>query len=92
MRPAAVRDLDAIADHTLAEWGEAQRNAYVSRLLDAFDQIGEMPEIGRLRPGMSRPWRGYPVSRHIVFYLLIDDAVDIVRILHQTMDLRRHLS
>ena len=49
------------------------------------------------------PYRGRPcddiragyyklsVGSHVLFYRLIPDGVDIVRILHQSMDFGRHL-
>lgn len=29
---------------------------------------------------------------HVLFYCLIDDGIDVVRILHERMDFERHIS
>jgi toxin ParE1/3/4 len=49
------------------------------------------PHRGRccdeIRPG----YRKYPAGSHVLFYRLLPDGIDIVRILHRRMDFERHL-
>ena len=34
--------------------------------------------------------RSFPVEKHIMFYQVSDDGIDVARILHQHMDLSKH--
>lgn len=89
----AKNDLRAIADYTMKTWSEEQAVIYYNRLLDACDFIVQKEgTIGRLydeiRPGLY----GYHIARHIIFYrILSNNAIRIVRILHDQMDFPRHL-
>ena len=35
--------------------------------------------------------RVYPSGKHLVFYLVMENGIDVVLILHGSMDVRRHL-
>lgn len=89
----AERDLAEIWQYTLTEWSLEQANHYLSGLLSAFRLIADDP----LRAGQSyehvRPgYRKYHYVRHMIFYRKIPDGtVLIVRVLHDKMDIDRHL-
>lgn len=90
-RPLALRDLTHIWRYTFDRWSETQADRYLLSLDDAIQQLATQPETGRsldiIRPG----YRSIQVGRHIVFYTFTDDAVSIRRVLHQRMDVGRHL-
>jgi toxin ParE1/3/4 len=44
-------------------------------------------DCGDIREG----YRKYPVGSHMLFYRLITDGIDVVRILHRQMDFDRYL-
>jgi toxin ParE1/3/4 len=44
-------------------------------------------ECPELRPGYYK----YPSGSHVLFYRLITDGIDVVRILHERMDYDSHL-
>lgn len=72
-----------------------------SRFLDAaervFRDLSEMPSIGAIRqlrnPRLAglRSWRIPGFDKHIVFYRVIDDGIEIVRVLHGARDVPRIL-
>ena len=88
----AKADLRAIGRYTQATWGREQRNRYLARLDAAFHLLAQEPRRGRacdeIRPG----YRTYHVGRHLVFYRASPDGVEIIRILHDRMDIETHLS
>ena len=89
-RTAASADLRRLARDTRAAWGEAQAAKYVAELRDGINSLRELPirfpEFAA-RDGLSRMNSG----RHAVFYLVREDRIEIVRVLHAASDLERWL-
>jgi len=88
---AALRDIADIGLESERRWGAAQREKYVGEISDRIDQLAERPELGPVndaeRPGLRR----LRVGSHIVFYRFNETRLLVVRVLHQRMDLNRHL-
>lgn len=89
----AVSDLDSIWDYTLTTWGERQADEYYNALILTFSDIAKLPcyldrEYVEVHSGLYRR----PCRKHLVFYRLADNnEVEIVRILHQRMDIDKQL-
>ena len=93
----AKSDLKAIARYTQKQWGVDQRNTYLKQIDQAFHDLAKSPDQGRncdhIRPG----YRKYKVGRHYIFYRdtssdgVIQEDVEIVRILHERMDITNRL-
>lgn len=86
-RPRAIADIEGIWDYTAERWGVAQADRYVLSLREACTAIagGEMPgqDASHIRPGYRKQLSG----RHVLYYRSTEDgAVEIVRVLHQRMD------
>lgn len=86
-RPRAVADLESIWDYTADRWGVAQADRYVRDLHDACRALarGEASSLdaSAIRAGYRKLRRG----RHLIFHRTTEDgAVEIVRILHERMD------
>lgn len=88
---AARADLAAIARHTEERWGAAQKARYLGLLHNGFSELARNPELGAARGDIKPALRGLPVGRHVVFYRTTGDSVEILRVLHGAMDVRRHL-
>lgn len=88
---AASDDLIAIWQYTAGRWGVDQADHYVDALERTFKTLLAMPEIGRERSEFVPPVRIHPSGEHIVIYLVEASTLVIVRILHQRMDIERHL-
>ncbi|AFL83439.1 plasmid stabilization system protein [Belliella baltica DSM 15883] len=88
----AKDDLKTIARYTHKEWGIRQRDNYLKQLDDVFFSLSIAPEKGLKCDYIRLNYRKFWVGRHIVFYLLIDNLdIEIVRILHESMDIEVHL-
>ena len=87
--PLAVSDLEEIRDYV------AERNVDAAeQLLDAIEEacnrIGHPPQIGRSRDDMIPGIRVFPVKKnYAVFYRVLADAVEIVRVVHAARDFSR---
>jgi toxin ParE1/3/4 len=87
----ARQDMDAISAYTLENWGKTQLLDYVGGLLDSFDKIAENPNIGGKVQTAPPQFLRYSYRAHFIFYTCRDDDLHIIRILHQNMDIARHL-
>jgi len=91
LKPLAREDLRAIWDYTEETWSATQADRYIREIEAAFRLLGERPRIGREMSWLGDGYRHWPVGSHTIFYRVLDDAVEIIRILHARMDPERHL-
>ncbi len=92
LSPAAHADLERIWDYTRDRWGVDQTEEYLRELQHAIERVAANPRIGRacdeIRPG----YRKLAAGSHTLFYrVTAEDIIDVVRVLHQAMDVDRHL-
>lgn len=84
-------DLRSIGRYTQRTWGTGQRNRYLTQLDNRFACLAESPTMGRacdeIRPG----YRKYHEGRPLIFYLSGAEGITVVRVLHDSMDVERHL-
>lgn len=89
----AVEDLSSIWDYTFETWSEKQADEYYNSLIREFESIAMRPcyldrEYSEIHPGLFR--RFY--LKHMIFYRLVEyDCIEIVRILHEKMDIESQL-
>lgn len=89
----AKADLREIALHTEQRWGKEQRNHYIRQLDMAFHVLAENPQAGKDCAYIRTGYRKLAQGSHIIFYRTgADCRVEIVRILHQRMDVDSALS
>ena len=84
----AVEDLDAIWLYTLETWSESQADSYYHDLVSACLYIADHPthldkEYSDILPGLYC----HRCHKHLIFYILVENEVEIVRILHERMDI-----
>ena len=91
LSPLAQTDLDDIWERTVLRWGLDQAEEYTRQLWERIREVAARPAIGRACPEVRPGYHKYPSGSHILFYRLIPDGIDVVRILHERMDYERHL-
>ena len=88
----ALRDIDDAIDHYLSEAGVEVAQRFVDAVEAAFDLIGRQPVIGSPRYAHElqipelRSWAlsDFP---HLLIYVVADDGVDVLRVLHGARDI-----
>lgn len=89
----AIDDLNNIWEYTFEKWSESQADKYYAMVKFACKEIGKNPEIGKEYNEISEKLFGLHSGRHIIFYRWIDeDEIEVVRILHERMDLKNRLN
>lgn len=91
LTPAAEADLKEIARYTQRKWGRNKRNHYLSALDSRFAWLAEDPKFGRSRNEIKAGYCSYPEGQHVIFYREVKENIEILGILHQSMDFKQHL-
>lgn len=85
----AIEDLSSIWEYTYYEWSESQADKYYWMLIETCNEISDNPEIGKDYSIIAKNLYGISSGRHIVFYRKKKNSdVEIVRVLHEQMDLQ----
>ncbi|MEG4032843.1 type II toxin-antitoxin system RelE/ParE family toxin [Microcoleus sp. w1-18aA5] len=82
----AVKDLEDIWIY-LAQQDELGADLQMVRLLDRFPMLAQFPNMGRGRNELLTGLRSFPVKPYIIFYIILPERVEIVRVLHQSRDI-----
>jgi toxin ParE1/3/4 len=88
---AAVEDLRAIADYTRHPWGLEQEESYLDGIWLRFEEMLEKPTAYRPREDLFPGCRGASVGSHVVLFRVEGNLLQVVRVLHGSMDLPRHV-
>jgi toxin ParE1/3/4 len=91
LSPQAASDLDGIWDYTQAQWGGDQAESYLRVIQRVIESAVVDPRRGRSCDHIRAGYFKLSAGSHVVFYRLVGDDLDVVRILHQPMDFDRHL-
>jgi toxin ParE1/3/4 len=87
----AQRDLLAIGEYTTAQSGAAQRDLYFA-LLERTCEDFIPNNLALARPVPGRPvLQRWACERHVIYFRLVADGIEIVRILHERMLPEHHL-
>lgn len=90
LSPLAEEDLFKIISSTIESWGNAQAKIYAQSIDAALLKLAQYPDFGRERSDVYDGAKSFPVEKHIVFYQISDNGIDVARILHQRMDPSKH--
>lgn len=85
-RPQAAEDIAEIWDY-IADDSLAAADRFVDQLDKQFGLLAIQPRIGRARGELAPDVRSFPFGRYVIFYLPIDDGIDVVRVLHSARDI-----
>ena len=85
----AMQDL-RIGRYTQKTWGREQRNRYLSNLDASFHLLAQDPQRGQACDDIRPGYRKYHVGRHLIFYHESLAGLEIIRILHERMDIKAH--
>ena len=88
----AVNDLTDIWNYTIEIWSEKQAEKYYTLLINACTELAQQPHIGKEYNEIHPDLKGQKTSKHIIFYRIMEDkTIEIIRILHEQMDLKNKL-
>lgn len=86
----AENDLENIWSYTVTEWGMEQADKYLGLIEQGFFQLLGNPYLGKARPDIKKGYRVLQVQKHLIFYLVGAEYIDILGVPHIRMDAKRH--
>ena len=85
----AAQDLQDIWDYIGRDSPGAAGN-WIRTLISKFDLVAQLPGVGARRDDLMPAIRMYPVKSYLILYKSAEgDAVEIVRVIHGSRDLRQ---
>ena len=90
LSPRAESDLEGIWLYTAETWSGGRADSYCSEIMDMIDLLAAGERQGRtvdVRQGYLK----YPVGKHHVYFRRSDNGIEVIRILHQSMEVSLHL-
>lgn len=92
----AKRDYAGIVEWTSERFGAQQAQIYERKLRTVLKSLASDPLIGLSKPREElgpgyRTMRMARPGRHLILYRIETDCVTVIRILHDSMDIARHL-
>lgn len=88
----AHSDLDEIWTYTAQNWSVKQADRYFNLIIDEINYICTNTAAGRSMDHVKESYRASKVKSHLIFYRALGDKVEIIRILHERMDIENRLS
>ncbi|MBT1159744.1 type II toxin-antitoxin system RelE/ParE family toxin [Aminobacter anthyllidis] len=89
--PAAEADLQQIWRYTADTWNQDQADRYILQIHDACLDIAKSRRKGRSLADIRAGYHKLGVGSHFIVYRIVGEAIDVVRILHQRMDIGARL-
>ena len=90
-RPDAEADIEDVTDYTIEQWGLGQARTYIRELRRAIELLATTalhnPIHDNVYPGLRRKRSGM----HHIYYLVPQDFVDVLNVIHVQSDPGLHL-
>ena len=82
----ALSDLEQIWLYSTERWGVSQADRYYQLILDEINYICKNIHSGKSMDHVRKGYRATKVKSHLIFYRVVKNTVEVVRILHEGMD------
>ncbi|KAM3100654.1 type II toxin-antitoxin system RelE/ParE family toxin [Phormidesmis sp. 146-12] len=87
----AEQDYRDILSFTLDKWGVNQLEKYATLLDKTFDRLAGMPGLGNRRDDIRPGYYRYHMGRHYIFYRVVQEGIEVVRILDDRRQIEEQL-
>ncbi|MDG1697755.1 MAG: type II toxin-antitoxin system RelE/ParE family toxin [Polaribacter sp.] len=88
----AVDDLNDIWAYTFSKWSKKQADRYYDLIIGEIEFIADNFMIGKSAEQTRKKYRYSKIKSHLIFYRKVkNEIVEIVRILHHRMEIKKQL-
>lgn len=87
----ALRDLVAIEQFSVEEWGRKTTDEYLADIAAALDRLQQNPDLLRIEPDIITGVSFYRVRNHVLVCDYQRDLIIVLTVIHTSMDLRSRL-
>ncbi len=88
----ASADLNEIYLFSHGRFGRAKAEAYLLALQERFIRLAAQPLLGRPIDHIRKGYFRYQHASHAILYRPKVNGIIVMRVLHQRMDIRRHVN
>ena len=88
----AVSDLEEIWLYTVEKWSVEQADRYYNLLFDEINYICKHNNAGKPMEHVRKGYRASKVKSHLIFYRILPDMIEVIRILHERMDIENRIN
>ena len=88
----AIEDLERIWKYTLENWSVEQADRYYKLIISEIEFVADNFMTGKSIEHIRKDYRVTKIKSHLIFYRKTDnEMIEVIRILHQRMDIRSRL-
>ena len=73
----------------IAEENEQAADLLIDEIIERFPRLAQFPKMGRKRAEILKGLRSFPVQRYTIFYRLVDEGIEVIRVLHSARDIEK---
>ncbi len=89
----AKKDLEGIWIYTYENWSDIQADRYYNLIINEIEFLSENFETGKSINQVKEGYRTSKIKSHLICYKKGDDGMlEVIRILHQRMDVENRLN
>jgi toxin ParE1/3/4 len=88
----AVADLEGIWLYSVEKWSIDQADRYYNLIFDEINYICRNSNSGKSMEHVRKGYRASKVKSHFIFYRIVNDTIEVIRILHERMDIGNRLN
>lgn len=88
----AILDIEGIWLYTFTNWSQDQADRYHQLITKEIEYLSKKPETGKILDHIRKGYRSSKVKSHFIFYRFTSNELEIVRILHENMDIPNRLN
>jgi len=87
-----IKDLERIWQYTLENWSLEQADRYYTLIIKEIEYLSHNFFSGKSADHIRKGYRSSIVKSHLIFYRKADDGImEVIRILHHSMEVKKHL-
>jgi toxin ParE1/3/4 len=88
----AIQDLEEIWFYTFNTWSLEQADRYHSLITKEIEFLATKPNSGKILDHIRVGYRSTKVKSHYIFYRFTSTELEVVRILHENIDIPNRLN
>ena len=91
LSPAAQQSFKQIHKYSLENFGKRQTVLYLKKLRDRMQYLADSTARGKVRNDIKAGYYSHFEGSHTIYYRIRDTHIDIIDVLHQSMEPAQHL-
>ena len=88
----AVADLEEIWLYTVEKWSADQADRYYNLIFDEINYICRNSNSEKSMEHVRKGYRASKVKSHFIFYRIVNNTIEVIRILHERMDIGNRIN